>query len=106
MGAQPAPKPQSLRLTRDLDAQVRVFAKSIARSENAARIPMNKALLALVEAGLKSIKSDPSPKEGMLMALYELDPEWSGARLRDFEPIAVTTRSGKSPVQVLLDRRG
>ena len=106
MASQSLPNPQSLRLPRDLDAQVRVFAKSISRKENGARINMNKALLALIEVGLKSLQTDPSPKAGMLMALHELDPEWSGARLGDFEPVAVTTQSGRSPVQVLLDRRG
>jgi len=106
MTSQPLPKPQSLRLPRDLDARVRVFAKSLSRKENGARIAMNKALLTLVEAGLTSLQTDPSPKAGMLMALHELDPEWSGTRLGDFEPVAVTTLSGRSPVQILLDRRG
>jgi hypothetical protein len=106
MGAQTVPKPQSLRLPRDLDAQVRVFAQTLSRKEPGGRIPMNKALLTLVEAGLKSLQADPSPKAAMLMALHELDPEWSGGRLGDFEPVTVATRSGRSPVQVLLDRRG
>ena len=51
MASQSLPNPQSLRLPRDLDAQVRVFAKSISRKENGARINMNKALLALAPPG-------------------------------------------------------
>ena len=105
MAAQPLPKPQSLRLSRELDAKVRQFARSLAPGEATRRIPMNQALVALIEAGLSARHAETSPKEGMRLALQELDPEWSGRPLADLEPVAVKTRSGRSPVQVLLDRR-
>jgi hypothetical protein len=106
MDGEAIPKPHSLRLSRDLDARVRAYAKSISKPGSASRLPLGRALVALIEAGLNSVQADRSPKDGMLLALHELDPEWTGRRLQDFEPLAVTTRSGKSPLQILEDRRG
>lgn len=100
------PKPHSLRLNRDLDNRVRAFARTLSGPGQSSRVPLNRALIALLEAGLNSLQVAPSPKNGMLQVLQELDPEWSGNRLRDLEPLPVATRSGKSPVQMLLERRG
>ena len=105
MGTPLSPKPQSLRLPREVDAEVRVFARTLTRGGSTSRIPMNKALVVLVEAGLSTLHAGPSAQEGLRLALKELDPEWSGAPLADFEPIPVATRSGMTPVEILLDRR-
>jgi hypothetical protein len=106
MVAVTVPKPHSLRLPRAIDTQVRAYALSLARHEHAARIPIGRALVTLVEAGLKSIHTATSPKNGLNLVLRELDPDWSGNPLRDVEPVAASTRSGKTPVELLLERRG
>jgi len=107
MGDVSLPKPHSLRLSRATEAQVRAFARTLAR-EKAVRIPMGKALATLVEAGLNSLRAaaSPSPREGLLLALRELDPAWSGKIPQDREAIPVTTTSGRTPVEILLERRG
>ena len=100
------PKPHSLRLSRDLEAQVRAYAKSLAGPGKGSRIPMGRALVTLIEAGLKSVQAGSSPKDAMLLALKELDPEWSGRPLRDFSPLSNATRSGRNPLEILQERRG
>lgn len=105
MDAHSLPKPHSLRLNRDLDARVRAFARTLSGPGRSSRVPLNRALITLLEAGLNAVQTIPSPKDGMRRALQELDPEWSGERLRDFEPLPATTRSGKTPVEILLERR-
>ena len=99
-------KPHSLRLPKELDAQVRAYARTLATPGATARVPLVRALITLIEAGLRSVQPPPSSREALVLAMRELDPGWTGHRLADLEPVKVTPRSGRDPLEILKGRRG
>jgi len=66
---------------------------------------LSDAVKVLMEAGRKALQPPPADPEGFLAALRILDPSWSGSKPEFPEPPPIVTRSGSSPVDLVLARR-
>ncbi len=99
------PKPYSLRLPTEVDEEVRSFASTLRSDHRLKRPPINRALVQLVVLGLKAARASRKTMPDLSEIIRELDPSWSGNQLRDIEPIKVLTKSGNTPLDVLLESR-
>ena len=81
-------------------------AKTKARFEAAGwTVGSAQAFLGISDAYMALIWEGASPEELGRAALRAVDPNWSGKGLEYVKPVEVTTLSGRSPVDLVLERR-
>lgn len=83
------------RVPRDLRARTEAFASSLGKDAT-----LSDAVRTLLEAGLEVCKE---PAQFSLQeALRAIDPSWSGKKPAYREPLTISTKSGRSAVDVAL----
>ena len=90
--------PMNTRVPRELRARTEAFAGRLGKDAN-----LSDAVRTLLEAGLEACKE---PEQFSLAdTLRAIDPSWNGGKPEFRDPVSVTTRSGRTAVEIALARQ-
>jgi|GEM_PF-3890992 len=104
MGAKATFHPLAVRFSGEEREFLKRFQGHLSHTTPGAHVTLSDAVKVLVEAGRKVLQPSTNP-DAFLEALRALDPTWTGRKPELRDPVDVQTRSGRSPVELVLARR-
>ena len=104
MKAKLAIHPLAVRFSPEERDYLKTFQLHLARATPGAHVTLSDAVKVLVEAGRGTLQPASGPG-AFLEALQALDPTWIGGRPPLREPVEVQTRSGRTPIDLVLAQR-